>query len=246
MATYVEPEVSSSSSYSDIYGEGVFEGTTPFESILEGIEDQFADYVNLIDRTNYVDIFYKQYYASLDILNNDDSIEYPQDLKDKLDQMYNQFIGTLQQLFESRLTITIPVIEEGHLYRNEVEPILRKLYEFFILSARTNFKIVIGKDLLEFIECSDVEYDLEVKMDDYSPFFKSITPLRFLDIRKDTEISEMFNENQFVGNFLRKYSPKLYQNEDLKSEILNYVNTVISFKKEVISEEEDHDGKRVQ
>ena len=44
--------------------------------------------------------------------------------------------------------------------------------------------------------------------------------LRYID---DNEVFELFNSNKVNGNFLRKYSPKLYQNEDLKVEIINEI-----------------------
>ena len=47
-------------SFQDVMYERCFIGDTPFKTILESLENQFNDYINLDDKTNYVDLFYDQ------------------------------------------------------------------------------------------------------------------------------------------------------------------------------------------
>ena len=46
---------------------------------------------------------------------------------------------------------------------------------------------------------------------------------------KDEDMIDLFESNKVIGNFLRKYSPKLYQNEEFKIDIINNITTYSQF-----------------
>ena len=57
----------------------------------------------------------------------------------------------------------------------------------------------------------------------YSPLVTAMGPMEFIYYNMDGNIVELFNTGRVTGNFLRKYSPKLYANEDLQMSIINNV-----------------------
>jgi len=214
--------------FSEIIKEHAFLGRVPVSFIIESIRKQFEDYVNIEDDINYVDIFYNQLAISY-LKASHESEEHPNELREILDNIYQSFIDTMQSLFATRLTITIPELESGNMDDEDLEFVIRRLYEFFILGARTNFKIVISADIRSKLDdISDDNYFNNVLelMDNYTPLITSMTPIDFLQYRGDQEIRDIFENGLAVGNFLRKYSPKLYQNEELISEIVNHITMI--------------------
>ena len=202
-----------------------FRGEYPLDVILEGIEKQFNDYINIEDKNDYMDIFYDQLEASredvLDEVNADLLLE-------ALDKVYDQTISFIYDLFHRRFTISISTIESEEYNKDEIEFIFRKLYNSLVLKARDNFKKVISQDIHSTINTknlSDEEYfkKIEDKLIEYSPLILDIGPMEFIRYMEDEELLELFNSTKVNGNFLRKYSPKLYQNEDLKVEIINEI-----------------------
>lgn len=223
--------------YTDLIQESAFLGNYPFNIIIDGIKSQFDNYVNLNDRTNYVDIFYKQLNESYDKIKLDDEPR-PVEIREVLDGLYLRFIDTMSNLFETRLHISIAVIEDGEIYSPEVEYTLRKLYQFFILNARLNFTIAISYNIIQSLgtTISDIdEYTNSITdmIDDFIPLITTITPIQFLKYCGDLEVSEMFECGKFNGNFLKKYNPKLYQNEDLVVEIINGTIVTASYFKTI-------------
>lgn len=200
-------------------------GEYPYEELVETIQTQFEDYITIEDTTNCVDILFTQLKNSYEYYELNEKEEYPEDYKQSLDNIYENFIALMQRLFGLRLLISIPMLDNDNIYHPSVEVIIRKLYEFFILNARENFAYVITKELLKKTSSTitlDAFYDM---LDDYSPFIKTISAEDFLKLAGDSEIVTMFDDNSFTGNFLRKYTPKLYQNHDLCVDIVSRINT---------------------
>ena len=130
------------------------------------------------------------------------------------------------------------MLESESLDYDDLEFIIRRLYEFFILGAKNNFKVVIATDInarFKDVTEDDNAYfkQLQELMLLYSPLLTSIKPTEFLKIRGDMEIAELFDNGQVVGNFLRKYSPKFYQNEEFQVEVINYVTMTGQLGKEL-------------
>lgn len=226
--------------YGDTVRETAFIGEVPFDTIIEGIEGQFDDYIKLEDNANYVDIFYDQLYASYEAASKD--IEtFQNEIKEVLDEYYQRFIDKIIELFNLRLTLTIVDVESESVDKDELEFIIRRLYEFFILGACTNFKVAIGMDIRNRIDLNPIEDHKEYLrtirnlMTGYTPLITTFGPMEFLKYRGDEEIIQMFEEGKVVGNFLRKYSPKLYQNEEFEVELINYISIVQQFKEEVFN-----------
>lgn len=231
-------EAKSTIQYTHLIQEHAFLGVYPFVTILEGIQKQFQDYINMDDATNYVDIFFNQLQTSYDAVNNNDAEEHPTEIKEVLANIYRNFIDSIKQLFSDRLYISIIDIEDDNIDDSDLEFIIRRLYEFFILNARDNFKVVIATDILQFIK--DIGDDdnayfkaIDEAMDRYTPLLTSVTPTQFLKYRGDQELCDLFENHRVNGNFLKKYTPKLYMNEDFQVELINYITMIHQFKGDI-------------
>lgn len=222
--------------YEDVARHSAFISEMPLEVIIEGIEKQFDDYINIEDKTNYVDIFYESLQASYNAAR-EDSETFQEEIITVLDEIQNKFTAKIAELFNNRLTITISSLESEDYEEDEVELIIRKLYDFFILNARKNFTIVISNDIGSRITKTDDhrEYLKSIKslMHIYSPLITVFGPMEFLRYRGEHEITELFNDGKVTGNFLRKYTPKLYQNEELEIEIINCVSMLSKIRGEL-------------
>ena len=232
-----------STDYSQLIKERAFLGVPP-EVIFEDITKQFEDYINLESQHNLVDVFYNQLSLSYDRLNNDDSETHPEEVKEALDSIYQRFIDLMRDLFQTRLTIAITDLEGEMIDKEDLEFIIRRLYEFFILGARINFKVVISKDIskdIESLKGTEEEYfkHLQSLIDNYSPLLSTITPTQFLQYREDPDIFDLFENGRVTGNFLRKYSPKLYQNEAYVVEVINHITMVDRFRKSIQDSQEE-------
>ena len=225
--------------YEDTVKNSAYVGAVPISVIMEGLESQFNDYMNIEDRTNYVDVFYEQLRTSYNEATNDTET-FQEDIIKVLDTIQQTFIQKMGELFDTRLTLTIIDIEED-ADLDDIEFIIRRLYEFFILGARNNFKVAIANDLKA---RSKVDISAEPRvyfkalrdaMIDYSPLITTIGPMEFLKYRGDQEIIQFFENGKVVGNFLRKYTPKLYQNEEFEVELINYITMREQVKAEVFN-----------
>ena len=219
--------------YSELVKDSTFIGQYPYETIIEGLEEQFADYINLEDdNTNYVDVFYDQLHASFEAINTDEE-EHPQEKKMVLQNLQDKFIEKMAMLFEQRLTITFVDIDGGMSNYDDIEFVLRRSYEFFILGARNNFLTVMAADI--YPKVKDIENDREYfntvndLVDSHSPLITSFGPIEFLKYRNDREMIELFENGKIVGNFLRKYSAKLYNNETFRIDIVNHITAYQQF-----------------
>lgn len=217
--------------YAEIIAHDAFLGDIPFEVIIERIEKQFDDYINMEDDTDYVDIFYMQLHASYTAIDNDDEEEHPMEIREALDKFRQTFTDFLTVQFRERLTITFSAIEAEDIDQDELESCFWEAYKYFILNARRNFTEVISRDVIKRLKVEHLDEDAYFKrcgelMILYSPLISGLTPSEFLEYTEGQgghEISEMYEDGEIVGNFLRKYSPKLYQNEELQVEIINQV-----------------------
>jgi hypothetical protein len=225
-------------SYVETIRDNAFIGNIPFDAIIDGIQSQFDNYINIEDKTNYVDIFYDQLNASYSAANNDTET-FQDDINSVLDDIHQKFIDVITNLFKVRLTLSITDIESESYDKNDIEFIIRRLYEFFILGARTNFKVAIANDVKMRIGTitDPKEYFITLRnmMINYSPLITTFGPMEFLKYRGDQEIIQFFETGKVTGNFLRKYSPKLYQNEEFEVELINYITMVQQVKDEVFN-----------
>lgn len=223
--------------YSEIIEKEAFLGETPFNVILEGLEEQFNDYINIDDETNYVDVFYTQLHASYEAVRGDDGEEHPVEITEALDKIHQAFIDFMSTKFEMRLAITLTDLESEDYSRDDVELELRRLYEFFILGARQNFTVVITTDVIkhfgsEPIEDNEYFQKIAALLPRYSPLFTTIGPMEFLEMRGDKEMVEFFSNNRVTGNFLKKYSPKFYANPDFEVDVINNITITQNFRED--------------
>ena len=225
--------------YEDTVRHNAFIGEMPLDVIMEGIENQFDDYIGTEDKNNYVDIFYESLHASYKAAN-DGTETFQKEIIDVLNQIQDNFIAKIAELFNIRLTIKIADLESEDYDQDEIELIIRKLYEFFILNARNNFKIVIANDMKTRMTPTENhrEYMKMVKtlLQSYSPLITTFGPMEFLKYRADWEIVQLFDDGKVIGNFLRKYSPKLYQYEEFEVDLVNYITMLQQIKDELYNE----------
>lgn len=217
--------------------ESVFLGEYPFEVILEGITSQFENYIGNEDTTNYVEIFYVQYHESIDYLNGDD-IDNPDLKKEILYRRLDEFISKIAELFEVRLNISIADIDKGDLNLDKVEYIIMVLYDFFIMNARKNFLTVISKDIGNKINTIiEDNRTLMSTIDDmmrfYSPLIIDLSPIEFLRYINNKDVTELFENCEFTGNFLMKYSPRLYQFPEYEVEIVSQIISILELKEDL-------------
>lgn len=227
--------------YSDLIETDCFLGEVPFDTIIECIENQFDDYINNDDSTNYVDIFYTQLENSRRTVESDDNEVHIQEIKEALDKIEDKFNSFMQKEFTERLTLSITVLEDEDPTNDDVEFIFRKLYEFFILNAKKNFRDIIEKDMIKRLPqgLDDKTFfrEIEKLMILYSPLITSIKPDEFIKLREDPDLQELFDNGEVSGNFLRKYSPKFYQNDEFKVEVINYVTMCAQFGRDITNGE---------
>lgn len=230
-----EGEENSVVDYMEFIKQNVFLGEFPFEVILESITEQFNDYMNTEDTTDYVDIFYTQLENSYKALKDDEE-DHPDEKREILDKINEEFLSKIQELFNMRLTIHISALENDDI--SDDEPIIRKLYEFFILNAKRNFRIVIIKEILPKLGVSitdDNEFfkKIEELLLIYSPLLITVGPQKFLEYLGEDDIIEMYEDGKVNGNFCRKYSPKLYQNEEFKVSLISDIAMKYQFKQDI-------------
>lgn len=232
--------------YSEIIRDAVFVGDVPFETIKEYITTQFEDYINMEDTTDYVDVFYSQWLDSMNNVSTDDQNQ--DDMFNVLEDIKNEFVSFMEDLFQKRLSISISVIDNEDTEEDEIEIALRRLYEFFILNGRTYLKYVItttvAKNLKYVIEDDSQFFDtVKDMLTQFSPFIIAINPTEYIDtvckMYDAQDVKDLFESGQITGNFLRKYSPKLYKNEELEVEIIADITMWSEWQREEHTEEEN-------
>lgn len=230
--------------YGLMVAESVFLGDMPFVEIINSIKEQFEDYINIEDKTNYVDIFYTQLQESINA-TNDDEEDHPIEINEVLDNMKDTFVNIMKDLFQLRLTISIMTIDDETTPEDEIELSIRILYEYFILGARNNFKTVIQKDMIPKIgmipnDQDDIYFQrVEELLREYDPIVTCITPTEFIQFTGNNDILSMYDDGQVVGNFLRKYSAKLYKNDEFKTEIINSIIITQNLKEDLLHGESE-------
>lgn len=227
--------------YTDLVEEHAFLGEYPYATIIEGITDQFDDYINNEDPTDYVDIFYDQMVESYKAIDDEEEV-HPQEVRDVLDRLKSSFVDFMFNKFQTRLAITIMAVDNEETAEDEVELCLRQCYEFFILNAKKNFKVVIARDIQNKLTDSpkDDTYFETIRNiidEEYSPLMKHIDCRQFIQYCNDEAMLALFDENQITGNFLRKYSPKLYENDSFYVNLVTYITLLKSFKEEIYGTE---------
>lgn len=214
--------------YSELIEKEAFIGEFSFDVIKEGIETQFNNYVSLDDTTNYVEAFYSQLHQSYEAVELDEEEFHRDELREVLDNINDEFNSFIGKLFEQRLTLTLMDIENEDIDQEDIEYSVSNLYEYFILGARSNFVSAIYQDIkrkLHTLTMDDKEYFNTIRemLKEYSPLIIAMGPMEFIRYNKNDIVRELFDNGRVSGNFLRKYSPKLYDNEDLEVEIINQV-----------------------
>ena len=216
-------------------------GEYPYDTIKDSIKDQFSNYIKNEDMTDYVDIFYNELEKSYDLINDDNSdlvLDNRDLLGDVLNGMNDDFISFMKELFYQYMTITFSDIEEEDYDYENIKNELSVAYDFFILNAKNNFKKAISNDILVRIKSetfnSDDEYYKRINelMSLYTPLIAAISPLNYIRYIGDDNMLDLFENGSISGNFLRKYSPKLYQNEEFKIEIITNVTMLYDLGKE--------------
>ena len=217
--------------------EDVFLGKYPLDVILESIENQFNDYINNDDKVDYVDIFYDQYDNSKKELTLDGNEHMISEKLEILEDMKERFVSKMYNLFDLRLAISIIGVDDETTEEDEIELTIRKLYEFFILNAQNNFKLVfrhICENAGNITDDDQFFREVNRLIDEQSPLLK-ISSDDFFKYCNEDEIIELYKNSMITGNFLTKYSPKLYKNEEFRVELISYITMVQQFKEDILN-----------
>ena len=226
----------------DVAKENAFRGDYPLEDIFEGLTNQFSNYIQLdaSDRTNYVEIFFKQLKESMDEIIEEDG-DLLEEQIEYLDIVYNYFVDLISTLFQRRLCISLNFLETNP-YDSSTYDMLSILYKFFILDARKNFKTYFTERALIAMKVGNPDqtnlvaavYDILDDMDHtlivdgmVEEFIQRVTDKSTADT-----VYGYFEENIISGNFLIRYSPRFYQNTDLLADIADDVITMYQYHKE--------------
>lgn len=232
-------EVETVTDYATMIEDSVFLGSMPFDTICRGIKTQFEDYINMVDRTNYVDVFYEEFNVSYMEAIADEGNDHQAEVFEALKNMKSRFETMMFELFEGRLTLSINTVDDASTEEDELEFVIRKLYDFFIINARENFKQTIASNILEKISGStnldDADYFamIDHELQDWDPLVRAVQPDEFIKMLHQDEVMELFDDGDVTGNFLRKYSAKLYQNEEFKIEIVSYITMLEGLKEDM-------------
>lgn len=165
----------------------------PVGLIKESIETQFKDPENY--RMDYVSSFMQSYQYSIENMEDDDD-------KDTIEEMKDNFIDFMVQLFEKRLHLGFENFEE--MGDGDKLDTLLFTYRFFILGIRKNFLNVIWNYIQENKE--DLQTKVHRKKDITSQTFrKEISEEDTTIIANLSEIIDMclMNENLDVDEFFR-------------------------------------------
>lgn len=216
-----------------------FVGQIPFDVLIDGIDNQFSDYIGLTDKTNYVEIFYRQLDDSLDAAD-DEYEEHPEEIKEFLSDLSMKFINHMTELFETKLALSIPNMDDN-IDEDELRPIIHIVYETFILNAKKNFMTAITRDILSKIDTQlpanysdDQWYDtIRHMLEGYSPIVVEIEPITFLRYIGNADLLRMYQDGEITGNFLRKYSPRLFQNEEFEIELISNITLTKDVKEDL-------------
>lgn len=244
------PEDSYTIDYAEMIADSAYICTYPIHAILDGIKEHFDDYINIEDDINYVDIFYDQWHYSREVALSDEKEMHRNDILEALENIHQNFLEHIKELFKTRLTITITDLEDDVPDDPEdIEYIIRTIYDYFIIDARKNFKNVITTDIVNKLSAKDTITDDNLFFDTvsgmlnfYSPLVRVLTPEQFMRYSAShtrEDVIAMYEDGRLSGNFLRKYTCKLYKNEDFKVEIMNDVVIKQDFNNDILSGSND-------
>lgn len=223
-------------SYTEYISPVALVGKYPFEVIIEGLRNQFANYISTEDRNDYVDIFYEEYNNALKLKYEQD---FPEEYTEAVNKYMDNFLAVIYELFSTKLAITLTELDDSAPTSDSVEMSIRKLYTFFILNARDTFKKIITKAVINKIDPSldnrAFYAAVRKEIEPYSSAIVIIRPTEFLAMCGETDIINMFNTGIVSGNFLRKYTPRLYKNEEYECELIAHITSIIEYKKDLIS-----------
>ena len=237
-----ESEVDEPIPVEEVVTANAFVGKIPLDVLLGGIDAQFNDYIELTDRTNYVEIFYKQLDASYDATNEEDE-EHPAEIKEYLKGISREFINHMIELFDKKLALHIADSEsDNSIDEDTIRRIFHAVYEGMILNAKQNFMTAITKDVIAKINTQvpreytdDQWYDaIHQMLEGYSPIVVDISPIMFLKYIGNDELLSLYeDEGLITGNFLRKYSPRLDQNTEFEIELVSNITLTKDVKEDL-------------
>lgn len=224
----LDPEVDQEFDARKLLAEESFLGQYPFEELLNRLTSQFRNYMSSEDTEHYVDIFYSQLDNSLDSALQATMFD-PDEVREHLENLRDKFVDHLIKLFELYLNLGIEGYDDGSLDDETGRYILTRAYEYFILAARRNFKVAISASVTNRLIREAVTEDKvmirvsEMIRYDYDPIVTAMTPIEFLKLTGDNEVLKLFETHRLVGNFLVKYTPRLYRHETYMIEVINHI-----------------------
>ena len=225
-------------SYVGYIEDSVFAGELPFGVILEGLRNQFANYVSTEDRTDYVDSFYRQYKMSTEIAYEE---QFTDDYLDALSKYMDKWLAVVNELFLTKLELTLTDLEGEATNNDSIEQSIRILYNYFILNAPATLKTVISKPIVRQLKKETFADDREMYkkiqemlISGFSPIISAVGPMEFIRLSGNEEVQELFNNGRVVGNFLKRYSPRFYKNEDFEASVVVHITETLDLYNDII------------
>lgn len=232
-----------------LIAEECFLGQCPFDTILAGLEHQFRNYMTTDDADHYVDIFYTQLDASLEDARDQSKFDVD-DVLEVLSDLEDRFVDHMAKLFETHLNVGLAGYEDGTIDPESCRYILTRAYEYFILNAKRNFTVAISASVNDRLNrelgwpSPDDQSDHRLaRINDllnteFNPIITTMTPIDFLKFTGDPDILKLFEDHRLIGNFLLRYTPRLYKHEVYVIELINHITSTMQLLGALMAEPE--------
>lgn len=233
-----------------LIAEECFLGDCPFDTILTGLDHQFRNYMTTDDTEHYLDVFYTQLEASIEDARDQSKFDVD-DVLEVLSELEDRFVDHAVKLFETHLNVGLVGYEDGTVDPESCRYILTRAYEYFILNAKRNFTVAISASINDRLTKEFGWYPTNGFDDDrrltrindlltteFNPIITTMTPIDFLRFTGDPDILKLFEEHRLVGNFLLRYTPRLYKHEVYVIELINHITSTMQLLGALMAEPE--------
>lgn len=242
----------------------MFLSSIPLNLLEESVKTQFDDPLEY-RKTDYIQRFLNKYQFSIDNMYEDDQVE--------LDQLHDDFILFMKNIFYEYLNIGMPDIEDKP--EDEQHSLIHYTYSYFITNIKKNFTNLItnyidkNRDDISslFVKKKDVIY-LNFKSEIYDEFdtllLSNLSSIiehiltneydidTFLDLTTSDElrleleyVKTAFDEFNLTGNFIQAYISMIdnYFRTELESKVRNKILKKYPKRKKELIIEDDADNK---
>lgn len=177
------------------YDDEIFLTDFPIEIIENSIKSQFNNPFDFSKR-DYLQTFFAQYEYSI---NNCNEIE-----MESLEEYHDQFIQFILKIFNDKLGISIPYIEDK--VDSELHETIHIIYRFFILNIKHNFVNYVYNYIKEHKEEIKIKYEDDKRKDVSTSSFKEEINNEYdviILVNLPDIVNDIINDVLPAGEFLR-------------------------------------------